>query len=349
MGTLGFYECEYMPFWLCNAPATFQRLMQNCLRELNYTTCLVYLDDVVIYSSMQEEHLDLLREVLEQFHLNGLKLKPSKCSFFSQEIEYLGHHISAQGIWPSCDKLRAIAEYPEPTTYTSIRGFIGIIGHHRWFIKDFAKIAEPLHDYTRGDLYKKKKESLTLNKEAKEAFNVLKKAVMTAPVLAYPDPNKEYLIEMDVSKLGLEAVLSQKQSDVRYHPVAFGSLALRGAEHKYPSTKLKFLAMKWGIHHLETYLLGRQFKVRMDNNPLTYFMSSPNLDATMHCWIDELVPFTFSLEYQKGKNNEVADTLSRIGEIWLPPEETDAILRPTPLLEGDQTVVKVYNEKEERC
>ena len=130
VGTLGFCECKHMPFGLCNAPATFQQLMQNCLGELNYTTCLVYLGDVVIYSSTQEEHLDQLREVLEWFWLNGLKLKPSKCSLFWQEIEYLGHHISAQGIWPSCDNLRAIVEYPEPTTYMSIRGFVGIVEHY---------------------------------------------------------------------------------------------------------------------------------------------------------------------------------------------------------------------------
>ena len=223
MDMLGFYECECMPFGLCNAPATFQQFMQNCLGELNYTTCLVYLDDVVIYSSTQEEHLDRLREVLEQFPLNGLKLKPSKCSFFQQEIEYLGHHISAQGIWPSCDNLRPTTEYPKPTSYMSICGCIGIVGHYQQFIKDFAKITESLHDYARGDLHKKKRELLTLNKEVKEAFNVLRKAVMTASVLAYPDPNKEYLLETDASKLGLGAVLLQKQSDGRYHPVAFGS------------------------------------------------------------------------------------------------------------------------------
>ena len=124
---------------------------------------------------------------------------------------------------------------------------------------------------------------------------------MTDPVLAYPDPNKEYLLETNASKLGLGVVLSQKQLDGKYHPVAFGSQALRGAEHKYHSSKAGFLTMKWGIHHFEMYLLGRKFKVRMDNNPLTYFMSSPNLDATKHHWIDELAPFTFSLEYQKGK------------------------------------------------
>ena len=193
----------------------------------------------------------------------------------------------------------------------------------------------------------KKKETLTLNREAKEAFHVLKKAIMMALVLTYPDPNKEYLLETDTSKLGLGVVLSQKQSDSRYHPMAFSSRALQGAEHKYHSTKFEFLAMKWGIHHFEMYLLGRQSKVRADNNPLTYFMSSPNLDATKHHWIDELVLYTFSLEYQKGKNNVVADALSRIGEQWLPQEEMDEILRATPMLEGDPTVVEVYDEQDE--
>ena len=108
-------------------------------------------------------------------------------------------------------------------TYTAVCGFLGIVGHYCRFIKDFARIAKPLHDYMRGDLHKKKKETLTLNREAKEAFHVLKKAIMMAPVLTYPDPNKEYLLETDASKLGLGAVLSQKQLDGRYHPMAFGS------------------------------------------------------------------------------------------------------------------------------
>ena len=115
----------------------------------------------------------------------------------------MGHNIFAQGIWPSHYNLRAVVKYPELTTYMSIHGFIGIIGHFWKSIKDFDMIAKPLDNYTRGDLHEKKKELLTPNKEAKEAFNVLKKAVMTAPVLAYPDPNKEYLLNIDTSKLGL--------------------------------------------------------------------------------------------------------------------------------------------------
>ena len=164
--------------------------------------------------------------------------------------------------------------------YTVIKGFIGLMGHYRYFIKDFATITDPLHEYVRGDTAKKKKECVVLNKVARGAFHKLKKAVMSDPVLAYPDPNKEYLLETDASKLGLGAVLSQKQSDGRYHLVAFGSRALHGVEVNYHSTKLEFLAMKWSIEHFQTYLLGRHFKVCMDNNPLMYFLTSPIMDAT---------------------------------------------------------------------
>ena len=146
---------------------------------------------------------------------------------------------------------------------------------------------------------------------------------MSAPVLAYPDLNKEYLLKTDASKLGLGAVLSQKQSDGRYHPVAFRSRALHGAEVNYHSTKLKFLAMKWSIKHFQTYLLGHRFKVHTDNNPLTFFLTSPNMDVMKQRWINELAKYDFSLKYQKGKNNTVADGLSRISEEWLSDEEAE--------------------------
>ena len=227
-----------MPFGLCNAPATFQWLMTNCLGELNYSTCLVYLDNVVIYSCIQEEHLKHLQAVLEWFSLHRLKLKPSKCNFFKENIEYLGHSVSSKGVWPGRDNLKAIAKYPEPTTYTAIKGFVRLVGHYRCFIKDFAQIADPLYEYACGETGKKKE--VVLNEAARNAFEQLKKAVMSTPVLAYLDPSKEYLLQTDALKFGLGAVLSEKQSDGRYHPVAFGSRALHGAEVNYHSTKLEF-------------------------------------------------------------------------------------------------------------
>ena len=135
---------------------------------------------------------------------------------------------------------------------------------------------------------------------------------MSSPVLAYPDPNKEYLLEMDASKLGLGAVLSQKQSNGRYHPIAFRSRILHSAEVNYHSTKLKFLAMKWSIKHFQTYLLGHHSKVCTDNNPLMYFLTSPNMDAMKQRWINELAKYDFSLEYQKGKNNTVAESAKKV-------------------------------------
>ena len=216
---LGFFQCEHMPFWLCNAPATFQQLMMNCLGEVNYSTCLIYLD-VVIYSSTQEELIKHLYTVLECFRLHGLKLKPSKCEFVKEKIEYLGHSVSSKGVWPSRDNLKAIAKYPEPTMYTAIKGFIRLVGQYRCFIKDFTEITDPLHEYARGDMAKKKKERVVLNEAARDAFHKLKKAVMSAPVMAYSDPNKEYLLKTDALKLELGAVLSQKQANGRYHPVA---------------------------------------------------------------------------------------------------------------------------------
>ena len=158
-----------------------------------------------------------------------------------------------------------------------------------------------MHEYARGDTARKKKEQVVLNEVARNAFHKLKKAVMSAPLLAYPDPNKEYLLKMDALKLRLGAVLSQKQSDERYHPVAFRSRALHGVEVNYHSTKLEFLAMKWSIEHFQTYLLGHCFKGHTDNNPLMYFLTSPNMDAMKQRWINELAKYDFSLEYQKGK------------------------------------------------
>ena len=231
--------------------------------------------------------------------------------------------------------------------YTAIKCFIRLVGHCRHFIKDFAKIMDPLHEYVRGDTAKKKKEQVFLNEAARGAFQKLKKAVMSAPVLAYPDSNKEYLLETDALKLGLGAVLSWKQSDGRYHLVAFGSRALHGVEINYHCTKLKFLAMKWSIKHFQTYLLCHCFKVHTNNNTLTYFLTSPNIDAMKQRWINELVKYDFSLEYQKGKNNTVADALSRISEECLSDKEAEKVLKVVLVIPGDDTIFEVFKEKEE--
>ena len=223
--------------------------------------------------------------------------------------------------------------------YTAIKDFIELIGHYRCFIKDFPKITDPLHEYARGNTAKKKKEWVVLYEVARNTFYKLKKAVMSVPVLAYPDPSKEYLLKTDALKLGLGALLSQKQSDGRYHLVAFGSRALHGAEVIFSHEV---------VHQtFQTYLLGHHFKVCTDDNPLSCFLTSPNMDAMEQRWINELVKYDFSLKYQKGKHNTVADTLSRISEEHLSDKEAEKVLEAVPVIPGDDTVCEVFEEKEE--
>ena len=163
-----------MPFGLCNAPATFQRLMQNCLGELNLTYCLIYLDDMIVYSEDPEQHLARMQVVFECLWEHGLKLKPSKCDLFKSKIIYLAHHVSKDGVKPSHKNVASILECLVLKTLTDIHSFTGAVGHYRHFIKGFAKIAAPLYDLTSGENKDKKSEPVTLTPEALEAFQTLK-------------------------------------------------------------------------------------------------------------------------------------------------------------------------------
>ena len=192
VGSMGVYEFLRMPYGLCNAPATFQRLMQNCLGELNLTYALIYLDDVIVFSSTEKDHIHRLRVVFGRFLEHGLKLKPSKCHFLQDEITFLGHQISAEGMKPGTENLRAIAEMAPPTTYTGIREYIGMTGFFRRFIKGYAKIAKPLNDLLSGEASKLKSEPVQLTPEALQVFEELKMKCMTAPVLAFADFEKEF-------------------------------------------------------------------------------------------------------------------------------------------------------------
>ena len=200
------------------------------------------------------------------------------------------------------------------------------MGHYRHFIKGFAQIAQPLNEHLTGEGASRKSEQVSLSEGALETFEMLKQACMNSPVLAFADYTKDFLLEMDTSKEGLGEVLSQKQEDGQFHLVAYGSWALTMHEKNYHSTKLEFLALKWAItEHFKEYLLYQPFLVKTNNNPLTYIMSTPNLDATGHCWVSALAKYDFQLEYQKGRDNAAADALSRV-TTRLQPEAVQAVL-----------------------
>ena len=331
LGSMGLYECESMPFGLCNTQPTFHRLMQNCLGELNLTYCLIYLDDVIVFSNTPEEHLQRMRVVFNRLREESLKLKLSKCEVFKSEINCLAHHMSQKGVLPSKKNLESIAQCPSLDTYTKVKSFMGLVGHYRCFIKSFPKIAAPLYDLTSGENKDKKSEHVDLSPEAREAFDRLKAAYLQAPILAFPDFNKPFLLETDASGRGLGAVLSQKQADGRYHPIAYASCVMNETEQRYDSNKQEFLTLKWAVteqfhEYLSPYGKNQnEFVVHTDNNPLTYIFSSANLDAVGQRWVARLASYNFSLEYQKGKDNTVANFLSQMNE-HLPEEEVQEYL-----------------------
>ena len=222
-----------MPYGLCNTPAMFHRLMQNCLGKLNFTYALIYLDNVIVYSRTEEEHLTRLRAMFKRFRESGLKLKPSKCNFFCTEINYLGYTVSAKGMEPGMDGIKAIVEMALPRTYTGILGATDFF--HR-FIKGYANIAKLLNDLLSGTNSKLKSCFVRLLPAAVVAFQELKLKCMTAPVLAFTDFHKPFLLETDASGDGLGAVLSQKQEDRRYHLVAYARRGLKGGELRYHSS-----------------------------------------------------------------------------------------------------------------
>ena len=254
---------------------------------------------------------------------------------FKSEINYLAHHVSRKGILPWKKNLESIAQCLPPDTYTKVKSFVGLVGHYRCFIKGFAKIAAPLYNLTSGDNKDKKSEHVNLSPEALEAFDRLKAACLQAPILAFPDFNKPFLLETDASGRGLGAVLSQTQADGRYHPIAHASHVMNETKQRYHSNKQEFLALKWAVteqfhEYLSPYGKNRNdFVVRTDNNLLTYIFSSANLDAAGQHWVAHLASYNFSLEYQKGKDNTVANFLSWMNE-RLPEEEVQEYLNRIP-------------------
>ena len=336
VGPLGFYECLRMPFGLTNAPATFQRLMENCLGDLHLNWCIIYLDDIIVYSKTPEEHIKRLKGVFEKLKAAGLKLKPSKCEFFKERITYLGHVVSKDGIETDPRKIAAVKHWPRPETVTQVRKFLGFTNYYRKFLHDYAKIARPLNKLISGDNAKKKRAKIVWDEECESAFQKLKELCADTPCLAYPDYQERFKLYTDASECGLGAVLSQVKDGIE-RPIAFASRTLSKSERNYDAHKLEFLALKWAVtDRFHEYLYGGTFEVFTDNNPLTYILSSAKLDAIGQRWVASLAPYNFSLHYNPGRRNVVADSLSRIP--WANVEFQDSM---------DFNLVKAFVDKGE--
>lgn len=325
---LSFFQFERMPQGITGAPATFQRLMEKTVGDMNLLQVLVYLDDLIVFGKSLEEHEERLIKVLDRLGEAGLKLSLDKCQFCLPQVKYLGHIVSAEGVSPDPQKIEAVTTWPQPHDLKSLRSFLGFCGYYRRFIANYAAIMRPLTELTKGyaPTQKSKKKSPDLNKSylkesepfgerwddcCKQAFHQIIHCLTHAPVLAFADPTKPYELHVDASFKGLGAVLYQLQEG-ELRPVAFASRKLSQSEKRYPIHQLEFLSLKWAVvDRFHDYLYGARFSVRTDNNPLTYVLSTAKLNAVGHRWLAALSTYDFDVLYRPGKHNIDADVLSR--------------------------------------
>ncbi|MGI9458903.1 MAG: RNase H-like domain-containing protein, partial [Pirellulales bacterium] len=301
----GLFEFNVLPFGLSNAPSTFQRLMEVVLAGLNWKICAVYLDDVVTFSSSFEQHLTDLGQVFDALRTADLKLQPKKCQFARSSINFLGHRLSPSGISPEPQKLAAVHEIPPPTSREEVKSFMGLASYYRRFVQGFAKIADPLH------LLLRKNHPFQWKPAQESAFQALKKALTSAPILRFPDFTKTFYLYTDASKLGIGAVLSQLDDDGHDHPVMYLSRTLKPAEKSYPTIEWEALAVVWSVKTLRHYLLGRKFTIVTDHAPLRWLMSPNHMSQRLTKWSLSLQEFDFDIQYRSGKQNFNADALSR--------------------------------------
>ncbi|KAI5609495.1 hypothetical protein C0J50_9467, partial [Silurus asotus] len=352
----GLFEWSRMPFGLCNAPATFQRLMGVVLGDLAFDVLLVYLDDVIVFSKDFESHCERLELVFNRLRQHGLKLKPSKCFLLRAEVKFLGHRISAEGIKVDDEKVKALEMWPNPKSVREVRQILGFMSYYRKFVPRFAQIAKPLHALVGGGKKNKPPVTFFWSQECQTALNELKRCLMSPPILAYPDFTMPFTLTTDGSHHGLGAVLSQKQGGTEC-VVAYASRGLRRSEKNdknYSSFKLELLALKWAVtEKFREYLMYSKFTVITDHNPLRY-LDSANLGAVEQRWAAQLAEYNFEVSYKPGRLNTNADALSRIPSrevlekdddekdfIQLRTDEVRACLWPAKKVDQEESVKKM--------
>lgn len=301
----GHYEFLRMPFGLRNAPSTFQRTMNHVLSGLQ-NKCLVYMDDVLIFSTSLQEHIESIRLVFDRFRKTNFKIQLDKSEFLKQTVKFLGHIITPEGILPNPDKIEAIVKFPIPNTKKEIQSFLGLIGYYRKFIKDCSKLTRPLTSCL------KKGAKIEHTKEFVESFETCKKILTNSPLLQHPDFSKPFILTTDASKYALGSVLSQGVvgSD---KPIAYASRTLNESEKNYSVVEKELLSLVWSTQYFRPYLYGRRFTVYTDHRPLRWLFSLKDPQNSKFIrWRTKLQDYDFDIEYKKGKLNTNADALSRI-------------------------------------
>ena len=300
----GIFKFNVLAYGLCNAPASFQRLMDMVLNGLTWQVCLVYLDDVVVFSSTFEDHVSRLQQVFDRFRVARLKLKPSKCKLFQRQIRFLGHIVSAEGVSPDPQKVEAVRNWPVPRNLYEVRAFVALASYYRRHIKGFADLARPLHELTQ------KGRPFLWSEKQQLAFEQLKDRLTNAPVLSSPTDEGKYWLDTDMSNAALGAVLQQEQNG-ELKVIAYASRVLSPAEQKYCVTRKELLAVIYGLKQFRHFLLINPFVLRVDHSALTSLMRSPNPLGQAARWLDTIADYNFEIRYRSGALHRNADSLSR--------------------------------------
>lgn len=338
----GHYEFLRMPMGLKNSPSTFQRVMDNVLRGLQNEVCLVYLDDIIVFSTSLQEHIINLEKVFRRLRESNFKIQMDKSEFLKLETEFLGHVICKEGVKPNPNKIKAIQNYPIPKTPTEIKRFLGLLGYYRKFIPDFARLTKPLTQCL------KKGSKITLTQNYTNCFEHCKTLLTNDPILQYPDFTREFILTTDASNVAIGAVLSQGSvgSD---KPIAYASRTLNSSELNYSTIEKELLAIVWATKYFRPYLFGRKFKIITDHRPLQWIMNLKEPSSRLTRWRLKLAEYDFTVIYKQGKCNTNADALSRIElnneelmSIAVNPSETN------PALDDSRTITAVEDLDDSR-
>ena len=300
----GLYEHVRMAFGLCNAPATFSRAMNLVLRGLTHRQVLAYLDDVVVIGCTFEEHLENLTLVLQRFRKHNLKLKPKKCHLFQTEIDFLGRHVSSDGISIQKEKIDVIVNWPVPKSKTELASFLGSVNYHRDFIGNYAALAEPLYAVMRPSA------KFCWHDDQKIAFEKLRCCMTTAPILAYPNTTDLFILDVDASNDSIGAELLQCQNG-KEHVISYSSFILTPAQRKYCTTRRELLALVTFCRHYRHYLLGRKFLARTDHSSLAWLMRFKHIEGQLARWCEELAQYDIVILHRSGSKHSNADSMSR--------------------------------------
>ena len=296
----GHYEYLVMPFGLCNAPSTFQAVMNSIFRPYLRKFVLVFFDDILIYSPNRTMHLEHVQKAFEILRHYNFFIKLSKCAFGQQEIEYLGHIVTSEGVKVDQGKIKAMLEWPKPTNVSELRGFLGLTGYYRKFVRNYGIIARPLTNLL-------KRGQFSWSEEAENSFSALKQAMTTTPTLAMPNFNEPFVIESDASGDGIGAVLTQLGK-----PIAFMSRALGVTKQSWSTYAKEMLAIVQAVRTWRPYLLGCKFYIQTDQRSLKYLMEQRIVTPEQQKWVSKLLGYDYEITYKPSRENSAADALSRV-------------------------------------